>query len=167
LASCKKDDLDHTPHFKPLSESDLFADGSSARVPPVGTLARDAFVNVTSPRPPFTLSRIQKGRELFNIQCAVCHGEDGYGRGIVVRRGFPPPPSYHIDRLREAPDTHFFEVITNGLGSMYPFRARVAEEDRWSIVAYIRALQRSQHGSLDDVTDPAEKAVLEKERGPR
>jgi mono/diheme cytochrome c family protein len=84
----------------------------------------------------------------------VCHGADGYGRGIVVRRGFPAPPSYHDDRLRQTPDGHLFDVMTRGYGAMLPYADRLSPRDRWSIVAYIRALQRSQHASLADV--PAE-----------
>jgi mono/diheme cytochrome c family protein len=108
---------------------------------------------------PFTRDVLERGRERFNIYCAVCHGEDGYGRGIVVRRGFPPPPSYHDDRLRQAPDGHLFDVMTRGYGAMLPFADRLAPRDRWAVVGYIRALQRSQHASLADVPAAARGAL--------
>jgi hypothetical protein len=70
---------------------------------------------------------------------------------MIVQRGFPPPPSLHIDRLRQAPPGHFFDVMTNGLGNMYSYAARVSPEDRWRIAAYIRALQLSQNDTIADV----------------
>jgi mono/diheme cytochrome c family protein len=99
----------------------------------------------------FTQERLARGRERFTIYCAPCHGEDGYGMGIVVRRGFPPPPSLHEERLRTAPDGHLFDVMTRGYGAMLPYADRLPPEDRWAIVAYIRALERSQHATLADV----------------
>ena len=84
------------------------------------------------------------GQERFRIYCTPCHSELGDGHGMVVQRGFPAPPSYHIARLREAPVQHFYDVITNGYGAMYSFAYRVQPADRWAIAAYIRALQRSQ-----------------------
>lgn len=94
------------------------------------------------------LATIERGRDRFGIYCAVCHGEDGYGGGIVPRRGFPPPPSYHQDRLRNAPDGYLYSVITRGYGVMLPYSDRLDPADRWAVVAYIRALQRSQHAVL-------------------
>jgi len=179
LASCTDDEMAKVPHFKAMEPSELFADGTSARTPPAGTVARGELTtdvalnfgrdpatrNAVAKSPlPFTAERLARGRELFNINCAVCHGADGYGQGIVVRRGFPPPPSYHSERLREVPDGHIFDVITNGYGKMYPYRSRVKVEDRWAIVGYIRALQRGQHATLDDVGDAAERTKLERER---
>ncbi len=95
--------------------------------------------------PPLTLALLQRGQQRFRIDCTPCHSELGDGNGMVVQRGFPSPPSYHIDRLREAPTQHFYDVITNGYGAMYSFAGRVAPPDRWAIAAYIRALQLSQH----------------------
>ena len=179
LASCSDDEMADVPHFGPMEQSDIFADEASARTPPPGTVARgqlttDVALNfgrdpatrqaVARSPLPFTAARIERGRERFNIHCAVCHGADGYGQGIVVRRGFPPPPSYHSERLRQVADGHIFDVITNGYGKMYPYRSRVAVEDRWAIVGYIRALQRSQHATLADIADDAERAKLEHER---
>jgi mono/diheme cytochrome c family protein len=94
---------------------------------------------------PVTPALLERGRERFNIYCAPCHSKLGDGDGMVARRGFPAPPSFHTARLREAPDSHFFAVITQGYGVMYPYADRITVEDRWAITAYIRALQFSQH----------------------
>ena len=92
-----------------------------------------------------------RGQQRFDIYCAPCHSEAGDGDGMVARRGFPHPPTFHSDRLRNAPDGHFFQVITRGYGAMYPYADRVAPDDRWAIVHYIRALQLSQHATLSAV----------------
>lgn len=94
--------------------------------------------------PPLTLALLQRGQQRFRIDCTPCHGELGNGDGMIVQRGFSPPPSYHSARLREAPTQHFYDVITHGYGAMYSFAGRVAPRDRWAIAAYIRALQHSQ-----------------------
>lgn len=96
---------------------------------------------------------LDRGRQRFDIYCAVCHGRTGEGNGMIVRRGFRKPPSYHVDRLRNAPAGHLFDVITNGFGAMAAYSSRVGVADRWAIVAYIRALQLSQNARLDDVPD--------------
>ncbi len=94
---------------------------------------------------PVTKELIDRGQERYNIYCIVCHGPVGAGDGMIVRRGFSPPPTYHDDRLRNAPVGHFFDVITNGWGKMNSYAAQVQPSDRWAIVAYIRALQLSQN----------------------
>jgi mono/diheme cytochrome c family protein len=94
---------------------------------------------------PITAALLDRGRQRFNIYCAPCHSMAGDGDGMIARRGFPAPPSYHTDRLRNAADSHFYQVITNGYGVMYPYADRIAPQDRWAVVAYIRALQLSQH----------------------
>jgi mono/diheme cytochrome c family protein len=109
------------------------------------------YLDKPPPAPPVTLALLQRGQERFRIDCTPCHSELGDGHGMVVQRGFPAPPSYHIDRLREAPVQHFYDVITNGYGAMYSFADRVRPEDRWAISAYIRALQHSQNATLADV----------------
>lgn len=98
---------------------------------------------------PVTMALLKRGRQRFNIYCAPCHGRAGDGDGMIVRRGFPAPPSYHTAKLRHAPDSHFYQVITHGYGVMYPYADRVAPRDRWAIVAWIRALQLSQHAPVD------------------
>ena len=109
---------------------------------------------------PVTREMLDRGRERFDIFCAVCHGQTGEGNGMIVQRGFPPPPSYHIDRLRQAPVGHFYDVITHGYGIMYSYANRVSVEDRWAIAAYIRALQLS-HNARADQLPPGERAKLE------
>jgi mono/diheme cytochrome c family protein len=118
------------------------------------------FLDKPVPASPVTLALLERGQERFRIYCTPCHSELGDGRGMVVQRGFPPPPSYHIDRLRQAPVQHFYDVITQGYGAMYSFAARVRPADRWAIAAYIRALQRSQNASLGDVSAD-QKAALQ------
>jgi mono/diheme cytochrome c family protein len=111
---------------------------------------QDEYVNTF----PFPVSAevIQHGRDRFMIYCVVCHDPLGTGHGKIVERGYTPPPSYHIDRLRSAPLGHFFDVITNGYGSMPEYKQQVPPRDRWAIVAYIRALQLSQHFPEKDLS---------------
>jgi mono/diheme cytochrome c family protein len=144
LAAC--DRMTDQPRSKPYRGLP-----TAASLRPEGTVAR---AKPAAP-PTLSLALIERGRERFDINCAPCHGRSGDGRGMIVERGFPAPPSYHIDRLRNAPSQHFYDVITNGYGAMYSYAARVPEPDRWAIVAYIRALQQSQNAALADV--PAEK----------
>lgn len=103
--------------------------------------------------PPEDLRRalLARGQQRFNIHCSVCHDYAGTGDGMVVRRGFRHPPSYHIDRLRQAPAGHFFDVMSNGFGAMPSYANRIEVADRWAIVAYVRALQLSQNAPLADV----------------
>lgn len=167
--------MDQQPYYRPLAPSDVFPDGSSARPIPADTVARgqaprDAVVSTGKTNGadvadiPIAVTRevLARGQSRFNIYCSVCHGAAGYGDGLVVQRGFTPPPSFHTDQLRQAPAGHFFDVMTNGFGAMPSYAAQASVPDRWAIVAYIRALQRSQHASLDDV--PADqRARLEQE----
>ena len=102
-----------------------------------------------------TEADLDRGQQRFNIYCSVCHGPLGDGGGMIPRRGFRRPPSYHDDRLRNAPVGYFFDVITNGFGNMPDYSAQVEPADRWRIIAYIRALQLSQRSSVNDV--PADK----------
>jgi mono/diheme cytochrome c family protein len=111
--------------------------------PPEGTVAQDSPTLSSPPR--LTRALLERGRDEFDISCVPCHGPGGYGDGMVVQRGFLAPPSYHIERLRRASDRHIFDVITRGYGAMYSYADRVDEPARWAIVAYIRALQLSQH----------------------
>ncbi len=163
LVSCRLD-MHLQPKYNPEVPSQFFSDGSSARelvtgtVPAIevksGELFNTGEVNgVVVDAFPFkiTAEDLQRGRERYNIYCSPCHGFSGYGDGMIVQRGFLLPPSYHSDRLRQLPAGHFFEVITNGFGRMYPYRSRVAPDDRWRIVAYIRALQLSQHAPASEL----------------
>ncbi|MGX2040420.1 c-type cytochrome [Methylocaldum sp. MU1018] len=154
LIGCERDMADQ-PKYEPLEASSFFADGQSARPLVAGTVARD---DVIEPRPeqsplPMTEAVLKRGRERFDIYCAPCHGRAGDGQGMIPERGFPRPPSYHTERLRNAPDSHFYDVISNGYGVMFSYANRVAPEDRWAIAAYVRALQLSQNATLEDVRD--------------
>ncbi len=146
-----------TGREKPLDSSEFFEDGRVARTPVAGTVARGhlradaAFYTGKTDgtlvaRLPVPLAKdlLERGRERYEIFCAPCHGRVGTGEGAVVMRGMRPPPSYHIQRLREAPIGHFFDVMTNGFGVMPDYAVQVPPSDRWAIAAYIRALQVSQ-----------------------
>lgn len=102
---------------------------------------------------PITMKLLERGRQRFDIYCAPCHSRVGDGDGMVAERGFPHPPSYHTPALRNAPDSHFYKVITDGYGVMYSYADRVPQHDRWAIVAYIRALQLSQHAPVSDLSE--------------
>jgi mono/diheme cytochrome c family protein len=172
LSGCRLD-MHVQPRYKPLEPSTFFDDGRSARPVVAGTVARgqlhldehlytgkmDGAVVKTFPFA-ITAADLERGRERFNIYCSPCHDATGSGRGMIVLRGFPPPPSFHIVRLREAPVGHFFDVMTNGLGSMYSYAARVAPEDRWRIAGYIRALQLSQQATLADVPEAEREKLM-------
>lgn len=121
----------------------VFRNGKVLQIPPAGSVAREQDVaDVLAEKPPMSLALVQRGRERFNIFCSECHGFGGDADGMVVKRGFPRPPSFHEARLVNAPDEHFVDVITNGYGVMYSYADRVPPADRWAITAYIRALQR-------------------------
>ena len=109
---------------------------------------------------PITKELLERGRDRFNISCTPCHGLVGDANGVITLRGFPKPTSYHLDRLREVEDGYLFDVITSGFGRMYSHASRVAPEDRWAIVAYIRALQYSQNANPDDLSDDDREALL-------
>ena len=101
-----------------------------------------------------TMETVNRGQERYQIYCSACHGMTGYGDGLVVRRGFRTPPSFHEERLRQAPVGHFFDVSTNGWGAMPSYAAQVTPGDRWAIIAYIRALQLSQQRSAQPGASP-------------
>ena len=124
--------------------------GVDAKGKPLAQAGRAAEPGYSNPLT-ITPTLLARGRERFNIYCAPCHSRAGDGDGMIARRGFPHPPSYHTDRLRNAPDSHFYQVIANGYGIMYPYADRITPHDRWAIVAYIRALQLSQHAPVADL----------------
>ena len=176
-AGCRQD-MQNQPKYIPLRPSSFFADGRSERPLVDGTVARghldDDFLYYTGKGPdgqpsnefPFPVTRdvLARGQARFNIYCSPCHDRLGNGLGMIVRRGYRRPPSYHIDRLRKVPNGYIFDVITNGFGAMPDYAAQIAPRDRWAIVAYVRALQLSQNASVNDLT-PAERAQLEKTGG--
>lgn len=118
--------------------------------PPPHTIARDEPLN-PPPAPPVTMALLERGKQRFDINCAPCHGRVGDGNGIIVQRGFPRPPSYYNEKLRNAQNQHFYDVITRGYGVMFSYADRVEPADRWAITAYIRALQASASATLADV----------------
>jgi len=165
--ACRQDMHDQ-PKYIPLRPSEFFTDGRSARPLPEGTVARghlnDDVLFYTGKgadgKPvdtfpfPVTKDVILRGRQRFNVYCTPCHDRTGSGNGMIVRRGYRRPPTYHSDRLRQVPNGYIFDVITNGFGAMPDYAAQIPPRDRWAIVSYIRALQLSQQASLKDV--PAE-----------
>ena len=160
------------PKYIPLRQSTFFADQRSARPLLPGTIARGQLhddpllytgkingADATVFPFPIDDKVMARGRDRFNIYCSPCHGRTGQGDGMIVRRGYRKPPTYHQDRLRDAPIGHFFDVMTNGFGAMPDYAAQVTVRDRWAIAAYIRALQLSEHATVNDVP-PAERTNL-------
>lgn len=161
-------DMKDQAKYEPLEASEFYADGRASRPLVAGTVPRgmdsqldpaysgknEAGQFVDEFPFPVTREVVQRGRERYDIYCSPCHGYDGYGQGMIVQRGFPAPSSFHTDGLRQAPVGYFYDVITNGFGRMYSYAYRVDPDDRWAIAAYIRALQRSQNATQQDV--PAE-----------
>jgi len=163
LSGCRQDMHDQ-PKYVPLRQSAFFGDDRSARPLVPGTVARGRLnedsllytgkvngVDADVFPFPITAATLARGRERFNIYCSPCHGRTGQGDGMVVRRGYRRPPTYHQDRLRSAAVGHFFDVITNGFGAMPDYAAQIPVEDRWAIAAYVKALQLSEHATLADV----------------
>jgi mono/diheme cytochrome c family protein len=162
LSACTRSNMDSQPKYNEYKPGELFSNGQSRVAPPPGAVARDDldYANEKAVKPPLTASLLARGREQLDIYCAPCHGRTGDGNGMVVQRGMPQPPSFHAERLRQAKDQHFFDVISNGHGVMYGYGDRVRPRDRWAIVAYVRALQLSQTASLNDIP-PDQRAALE------
>jgi mono/diheme cytochrome c family protein len=145
--------------YHTYSPARLWANGTSARLLPAhvvaqGDLNREREIKDPPPATPALLAR---GQQRYDIYCSPCHGIDGKGDGIVVKRGFPRPPSYFEPRLMMAPAKTFFDAITDGYGVMYSYASRVPPHDRWAIIAYIRALQQSQHATIAEAPQAREK----------
>lgn len=177
LAGCRLD-MHVQPKYTPDKPTTFFGDGRSERPEVPGTVAHGEahgdellYTGLIDGNPanafpfPITAKDLARGRSRYNIYCAPCHDYNGTGRGMIVFRGFQQPPSYHIERLRQAPVGHFFEVMTNGFGKMYSYAPRVSPEDRWRIAAYIRALQLSQHATLADVPVSERDELEQQENG--
>lgn len=171
LIGCRKEDMSDQPKFyKPFKQTGVFADGTTARPIPAGTVARghlrlesDRYTGMVDGKIinyipiPITHDDLVRGEQKFMIYCAPCHGAVGDGQGMIVKRGMVQPPSLvRLDRplterelnVQHAPIGHYFEVITNGFGAMYSYNDRVAVDDRWRIAAYIKALQLSQDADM-------------------
>jgi mono/diheme cytochrome c family protein len=161
-ASACRQDMHNQPKYKPLAETDFFGDRRSARSTIPDTVARGQLridqarytgklngKDVTAIPIQITREDLDRGHDRFEIYCSPCHGRLGDGQGMIVKRGLRQPPSYHDERLVNAPIGHFFDVMTNGYGAMYSYASRVSVDDRWRIAAYIRALQLSQNAPPD------------------
>jgi mono/diheme cytochrome c family protein len=182
-------DMDNQPKLKAQAANPLFADGRAMRPPVAGAVARDELAadpklnrglsadTWTGPTPPWvetislpiTEEMVRRGRERFDIYCAPCHGLSGFGDGIVAKRAeklaegtWVPPLSLHDQTVRARPSGHLFNTITNGIRTMPAYGPQIPVADRWAVVAYVRALQRSQNASLDDVP-PDVASQLQKE----
>jgi mono/diheme cytochrome c family protein len=193
LSSACREDMQNQPKYKPYRPGAFFKDGQSGRLLVEGTVARghlkdDAlfytgripeggsqsqaqadtsgeFKGFTANFPiEVTAETLTRGQERFNIYCAVCHDRTGSGDGMVVRRGYKKPPSFHLDRLRQAPVGYIYDVISNGFGAMPDYAAQIQPKDRWAIVAYLRALQLSQNANFSALS-PEERQKLEGGQG--
>ena len=167
LSGCEeaiRQDMANQPKNRPESPSDFFADGRSVRPMLENTVARGAIDNDVynvakdfagfPPAVKVDARLLERGQDRYKIFCTPCHGLQGNGEGMIAMRGMKHPPSYHIDRLRQAPNGYFYDVMTNGFGAMYSYSERITPADRWAIVAYIRALQLSRYAKVADL--PAE-----------
>lgn len=161
-------DMDRQPKYLPQAHSDFFPNGSTNQIPPEGTIAQGGLhsdhayyegIDPSTGQPvkkspvPITLTGLQRGQERFNIYCSPCHSRVGDGQGIMVQRGYVPPPSFHTDLIRQYPDGHIFQVISNGIRNMPSYGQQIPIPDRWLIVNYLRALQRSQFARVEDVPE--------------
>jgi mono/diheme cytochrome c family protein len=156
-----RQDMANQPYNRPLSPSDFFADGRSERPLIENTVAHGApendVYNVAKDYAAYPLpvneKLLQRGQDRYKIFCAPCHGLQGDGNGMAAVRGMKHPPSYHIDRLRQAPNGYFYDVMTNGFGAMYSYSERIPPSDRWAIIAYVRALQLSRNAKTSDLPE--------------
>jgi len=163
MSGCRQD-MHDAPRYDPLEASTVLAKGASAQPLVEGTVARghlndDVLLHTgkVDGKPadlfPFAIARtdLDRGEQRFNIYCAPCHGKTGDGNGMVVQRGYRQAASMHIDRLRTVQAGYIFDVITNGYGAMKDYKGQIPVEDRWRIVAYIRALQMTRTASPADI----------------
>ncbi len=157
-----RQDMANQPKNRPLTPSSFFEDGRSERPLVENTVERGSLANDALFVPkdsnsfplPVDLALLERGEERYKIFCSPCHGLQGDGNGMVVMRGMKRPPSYHQDRLRQAPNGYFYDNITNGFGQMMGYSAQIPPRDRWAIIAYVRALQLSRNAKVSDL--PAE-----------
>ena len=158
LGGCTESDIDpmmRQEKFKPYWTNSYYTDGRAMRVPPTGTVAREHVIDQATP-PPVTAELVARGRDRFNVYCAVCHGYAGDGDSVVASKmSLRGPPTLVDDRVRAFTVQQIFTVATEGYGYMPTYAAEISAKDRWAISNYVKALQLSQHASLDDV--PADK----------
>ncbi len=164
LAGCDmaiRQDMADQPKNRPLSPSEFFTDGRSARPLIEGTVARGSVDNDVYNVPkeyagyplPVDEKLLERGEDRYKVFCTPCHGLQGDGNGMIALRGMKHPPSYHIDRLRQAPNGYFYDVISNGFGAMYSYSERIAPKERWAIIAYVRALQLSRNAKASELPE--------------
>jgi hypothetical protein len=159
--------MDNQEKYLPFQKSHFFEDGLGMRMPVPGTIARghlhedDIYFTGKNPDGSFikknpieiTMPVLERGQQRYNIYCAPCHDQVGDGQGMVIKKGFLPPPSFHLDRIRVFPDGYYYNVITNGIRNMPSYKAQIPVIDRWAIIAYVRALQKSQNATLKDIPE--------------
>jgi mono/diheme cytochrome c family protein len=175
LSGCQQE-MAKQPRYEPLDRSEFFDDQRAARPLVEGTVARGflredehLYRGLVDGKPaaafPFPIDKaaLLRGRERYNIFCAPCHDQIGTGQGMIVRRGYQAPPSFHSDRLRQTEAGMFFQHITHGLRAMPDYAQQISPEDRWAIIAYIRALQLSQNARLSELPE-AERRALESQK---
>ena len=157
--------MDDQQKYKAQAENKFFENGSAMRTPVPGTVERgflhaddiyytgkDTKGNFVKDAPvDITTQLLNRGRERFDIYCSPCHSRVGDGKGIMVSRGYVPPPDFHTDRIRNMPDGEIFDVMTHGIRNMPSYEHQINPDDRWAIVVYLRALQRSHNATIDDV----------------
>jgi len=181
LSACRQDMADQ-PTYRPLQESDFFADGLASRQLVSGTVARGQLrddVHLYTGKKggelvttfPFAVDKdvVKRGQQRVMIYCTPCHGQTGSGNGMIVQRGFKKAASFYDETVRKKSVGHYYDVITNGFGAMAGYSAQVNVRDRWAIVAYIRALQESQEGSaepipIDTITDFTPSGLVDPKR---
>jgi len=158
-------DMDNQPKYDAQEIGEFFPDRSAMRTPVSGTVARgelrgdDISFKAKNSRGEFvekapveiTKQLLDHGQERYDIYCSPCHSRIGDGRGIMIERGYIPPPTFHSERIRELPDGHIYDVITHGVRNMPSYRYQISPADRWAIVVYLRALERSQNAGIQDI----------------
>jgi mono/diheme cytochrome c family protein len=172
--ACRQDMHDQ-PRYKTYAPSDLFEDGRSARPLVEGTVARGQLredellytgrsAGVFAGAFPLAVNEatLRRGRARYEIFCVPCHGLTGEGDGMVVRRGYKKPPPLSAERFSTLPPGYLFDVVTRGFGAMPDYAWQIAPEDRWAIVAYLRALQLSQRATLADLPESERQRLLSK-----
>jgi mono/diheme cytochrome c family protein len=168
--------MKYQPKYQPQGSSAFFADGRADRAPVANTVARGmlrdddalylgkdgagAFVRGFPAALKVDVKFIERGRDRYGIYCQPCHGALGDGNGVTKRYGMGATPSYHDDRLRTMAEGELYNTITNGKNTMLPYADKLAPEDRWAVVSYVRALQRAQQGKPGDVVDAAARKSL-------